>query len=47
MNNKLNELINKFFTSFFQSGISATMKKVSLYIQNKIALNKLYNHLFL
>ena len=46
MNNKLNELINKFFTSLFQSGISATIKKVSLYIQNKIALNKLYKHSF-
>lgn len=46
MNNKLHELINKFFTSLFQSGISATMKKVSLYIQNKIALNKLYKHSF-
>ena len=46
MNNKLNELINKFFTSLFQSGLSATMQKVSLYIQNKIALNKLYKHAF-
>lgn len=46
MNNRIKELTCKFFSSLFYNGVSPTAKKVSLYINNKIAQNKLHRYSF-
>lgn len=46
MKNRFFDLANKFFSSLYNNGISATYKKVSLYINNKIAKNKLQKYSF-
>ena len=46
MANRIIELANKFFSSIYQSGVSATFKKVSLFFRNKIVQNMLHKYSF-
>lgn len=46
MNSRIKELTQKFFSSLAENGIITTARKVSLFVNNKIALYKLHKYAF-